>query len=87
MEKFLEMPAVMEERKDSNIVLEQRPDLEGYTECNMVFTDISQNTTNRVKRCLQLLKTAVFHLQLFAYLVLSRNVEHSNQFFTPIYLS
>ncbi|XP_046851351.1 28S ribosomal protein S22, mitochondrial-like [Xenia sp. Carnegie-2017] len=47
VEKFLEMPAVMEERKDSNIVLEQRPDLEGYTECNMVFTDISQNTTNR----------------------------------------
>lgn len=47
-EKYLEMPAVMEERQDSNIVLEKRPDLEGYSECNIVFTDISQGNTNRV---------------------------------------
>lgn len=47
-EKYLEMPAVMEERQDSNVVLEKRPDLEGYSECNIVFTDISQSTTGRV---------------------------------------
>lgn len=47
-EKYLEMPAVMEERQDSNVVLEKRPDLEGYSECNIVFTDISQSTTSRV---------------------------------------
>ena len=47
-EKYLEMPAIMEERQDSNVVLEKRPDLEGYSECNIVFTDISQGTTNRV---------------------------------------
>ncbi|XP_028394281.1 28S ribosomal protein S22, mitochondrial-like [Dendronephthya gigantea] len=49
-EKYLEMPAIMEERKDSNIVLESRPDLEGYSECNIVFTDISQGTNNRDRR-------------------------------------
>lgn len=47
-EKYLEMPAIMEERQDSNVVLEKRPDLEGYSECNIVFTDISQSTTSRV---------------------------------------
>ena len=47
-EKFLEMPAIMEERQDSNIVLEKRPELEGYLPCNTIFTDISQGTTNRV---------------------------------------
>ncbi len=49
-EKFLEMPAIMEERQDANVVLEKRPDLEGYSKCNIVFTDISQGTTNRVMR-------------------------------------
>lgn len=48
VDKFLEMPAVMEERQDSNMVLEKRPDLDGYSECNIVFTDISQGTANRV---------------------------------------
>ena len=47
-ERFLEMPAIMEERQDSNIVLEKRPELEGYLPCNTIFTDISQGTTNRV---------------------------------------
>ena len=47
-EKFLEMPAIMEERQDSNEVLEKRPELEGYLQCNTIFTDISQGTTNRV---------------------------------------
>lgn len=47
-EKYLEMPPIMEEREDSNTVLEKRPELDGYSECNIVFTDISQGTTNRV---------------------------------------
>lgn len=47
-EKYLEMPPIMEEREDSNTVLEKRPELDGYSECNIVFTDISQDTTNRV---------------------------------------
>jgi hypothetical protein len=42
------MPAIMEERQDANVVLEKRPDLAGYSKCNIVFTDISQGTTNRV---------------------------------------
>ena len=42
------MPQVMEERQDSNTVLERKPDLAGFSECNFVFTDISEGKGNRV---------------------------------------
>ena len=46
--KRLEMPAVMHERQEINMVLREDPDIDGHDESSFVFTDISTSDTDRV---------------------------------------